>query len=145
MKKYINTAFYYAIAAMVGGVFYREFTKFNGFTGKTTLSVVHTHFFILGMLMLLAAALFCQRLEGLAQNKKFTRFYRVYNIGVPITGVLLLVRGVPQVLGITLSTAVNASISGIAGIGHILTGIGIVFFFLALKEEAARQPLPAGK
>ena len=34
MKKYINTAFIYAIAAMAGGVFYREFTKGNGFEGK---------------------------------------------------------------------------------------------------------------
>ena len=31
MKKYINIAFIYAISAMVGGVVYREFTKFNGF------------------------------------------------------------------------------------------------------------------
>ena len=34
MKKYLNIAFAYAIAAMVGGVFYREFTKYSGFTGS---------------------------------------------------------------------------------------------------------------
>ncbi|MEG0756372.1 MAG: DUF2871 family protein, partial [Oscillospiraceae bacterium] len=28
MKKYLNLSLIYAIAAMVGGVFYREFTKF---------------------------------------------------------------------------------------------------------------------
>ena len=33
MKKLLNTAFIYALAAMAGGVFYREFTKFNGFPG----------------------------------------------------------------------------------------------------------------
>ena len=33
MKKYLNYALGYAVAAMAGGVFYREFTKFNGFTG----------------------------------------------------------------------------------------------------------------
>ena len=49
MKRYMNTALLYAVFAMAGGVFYREFTKFNGFTGKTTLSVVHTHYFLLGM------------------------------------------------------------------------------------------------
>ena len=32
MKKYLNIALAYAIAAMVGGVFYREFTKYSGFT-----------------------------------------------------------------------------------------------------------------
>ena len=35
MKKLLNTAFIYALAAMAGGVFYREFTKFNGFSGRT--------------------------------------------------------------------------------------------------------------
>lgn len=31
MKRYINSALVYAILAMVGGAFYREFTKFDGF------------------------------------------------------------------------------------------------------------------
>ena len=35
------------------GVFYREFTKFSGFTGKTALYVVHTHYFLLGMVFFL--------------------------------------------------------------------------------------------
>ena len=30
MKKYLNLSLAYAIAAMAGGVFYREFTKWNG-------------------------------------------------------------------------------------------------------------------
>ena len=37
MKKFINISLIYAIAAMAGGVFYREFTKFNNFTGVTAL------------------------------------------------------------------------------------------------------------
>ena len=53
MKRYINTALLYAVLAMVGGVFYREFTKFSGFTGRTALGVVHTHYFLLGMVFFL--------------------------------------------------------------------------------------------
>ncbi|WP_330398487.1 DUF2871 family protein [Mogibacterium pumilum] len=49
MKRYMNSALAYAILAMIGGVFYREFTKYHGFSGKTYLSVVHTHYFLLGM------------------------------------------------------------------------------------------------
>ena len=37
MKKTVNLAFFYAIMAMVGGVFYREFTKYSGFEGRTAL------------------------------------------------------------------------------------------------------------
>ena len=46
MKKYFNIAFIYAITAIASGVFYREFTKFNGFSGRTTLSITHLHFFV---------------------------------------------------------------------------------------------------
>ena len=53
MKRYLNMALLYAVFAMAGGVFYREFTKFNGFTAATTFSVVHTHYFLLGMVFFL--------------------------------------------------------------------------------------------
>ena len=62
MKRYMNTALLYAVFAMAGGVFYREFTKFNGFTGKTTLSVVHTHYFLLGMVFFLLLLLLEKKL-----------------------------------------------------------------------------------
>ena len=63
MKKYVNVSLVYAVAAMAGGVFYREFTKFNQFTGVTALGKVHTHLFLLGMLVFLLVALFAGRLE----------------------------------------------------------------------------------
>ena len=53
MKRYMNASLLYALLAMVGGVFYREFTKFNGFTARTALGVVHTHYFLLGMSMVM--------------------------------------------------------------------------------------------
>lgn len=37
MKKYANAAIVYSFLALAGGVFYREFTKFNGFGGATSL------------------------------------------------------------------------------------------------------------
>ena len=49
----MNTALLYAILAMAGSVFSREFTKFNGSTAKTTLSVVHAHYFLLGVSLVL--------------------------------------------------------------------------------------------
>ena len=58
MKKYLNYSLVYAVAAMIGGVFYREFTKWNGYTGVTILGKVHTHLFLLGMVVFLLVALF---------------------------------------------------------------------------------------
>ena len=135
MKKYLNVSMIYAIAAMVGGVFYREFTKFNGFTGVTALGKVHTHLFLLGMVVFMLGALFADRAD-LAKQKTFRVFMGVYNIGVPLTAVMMTVRGVTQVLRMPLSTGASAAISGIAGIGHILTGAGIILLLLALKRTA---------
>ena len=137
MKKYLNLSLFYAIFAMVGGVFYREFTKWNGYTGVTALGKVHAHLFLLGMLVCLVVALFAAH-RNLTEYKSFRAFLWVYNIGVPLTAIMLLVRGVTQVLDISLSTGLDASISGIAGIGHILTGTGIVLLLISLKKTAGK-------
>ncbi len=73
--------------------------------------------------------------------KTFRIFMWTYNIGVPLTAVMLAVRGITQVRGLTLSAGASASISGIAGIGHILTGTGIVLLILSFKklEEGRRS------
>lgn len=133
MKKYVNTALLYAALAMAGGVFYREFTKFNGFTAKTSLSLVHTHYFMLGMALFLLLLL-------LEKNFSFTgpktgRVLAVYHTGLNLTAVMLLVRGVPQVLGANLPSGMDAAISGIAGIGHILLGSGLVLLLVQIKRS----------
>lgn len=135
MKKCINISLIYAVAAMVGGVFYREFTKFNDFTGATALGKVHVHLFVLGMAVFLITALFADR-RDLSRLRTYRAFLLIYNIGVPLTAVMLLVRGVTQVLGLSLSTGASAAISGIAGIGHILTGAGVILLLLTLKKAA---------
>lgn len=137
MKKskllFINTAFTYALLAMVGGVFYREFTKFNAFTGNTALGVVHTHLFLLGMIFFLVAALFQMNVD-LMSHKNFKKFYIIYNLGVAIMVVMLMARGITQVQGLELSRGLDAAISGIAGIGHILVGVGMIIYFMMLKK-----------
>ena len=133
MKKYLNISLIYAVAAMICGVFYREFTKMNHFIGVTALGKVHTHLFLLGMMTFLIVALFTGKLD-FEKQKIFRVFMVVYNIGVPLMAVMMLVRGVIQVLNIPLSTGGSSAISGIAGIGHILVGTGIVLLIMSLKK-----------
>lgn len=57
MKRYINYSIVYTVLAMISGVFYREFTRMNDYTAWTALSVVHTHYFILGMMFFLILGL----------------------------------------------------------------------------------------
>lgn len=137
MKRYSNTALVYSVLAMAGGVFYREFTKFNGFTAKTTLSVVHTHYFLLGMVFFLL-------LLVLEKNFAFTgpktgRVLAVYHIGLNLTAVMFVVRGVTQVLGTPLSAGMTAAISGMAGIGHILLGVSLVLVLLQIRGSVKEK------
>ena len=134
MKRYGNTALLYAILAMAGGVFYREFTKFHGFTAKTTLSVVHTHYFLLGMVFFLL--LFLLEKSVSFTGPKTGRALVLYHVGLNLTTVMLVVRGVAQVLGTTLSAGMNAAISGVAGVGHILLGIGLILLLLQIRRSA---------
>ncbi len=131
----MNMALLYAILAMAGGVFYREFTRFNGFTAKTTLSVVHTHYFLLGMVFFLLLLL-------LEKNFSFTgaktrRVLTVYHIGLNLTAVMFIVRGVAQVLvpASSLSSGMNGAISGVAGIGHILLGVSIILLLVQIRRS----------
>lgn len=134
MKKIINTAMTYLALGLAAGVFYREFTKWNGFTGKTTLGVVHTHLLVLGMLFFLLVALFGRQESALLEQKMFRRFYILYNIALPFLSCMMIVRGIFQVQSVELTKSVNAMISGIAGISHILMAAALFMFFIALKK-----------
>jgi phosphatidylglycerophosphate synthase len=135
MKKYLKISMIYAVAAMIGGVFYREFTKFYQYTGVTALGKVHTHLFILGMIVFLIVALYAKNMK-LEEQKTFKPFMILYNIGLAGMAVMLVVRGVPQVMGIALSSAISAMISGIAGLAHICLGAGIVLLIITFQKCA---------
>ena len=135
MKRYMDSALLYAVLAMAGGVFYREFTKFNGFTAKTTLSVVHTHYFLLGMVFFLVLLLLEKSFSF--TGAKTGRVLAVYHAGLNLAAAMLVVRGVAQVLVPTLSSGMSAAISGIAGIGHILLGVSMVLLLVQVKHAVS--------
>lgn len=144
MKKSLTASMVYMIAAICGGVFFREFTKFNGFTETTRLSFVHTHLFMLGMVVFLLSALFCRGSE-LESNRLFRRFFPIYNIGVGVAAAMLFLRGTLEVLRIPVTGGLDASFSGIAGLAHILITLGLVFFFLALRQTFLPKAAAAQK
>lgn len=133
MKRYIDYSIVYTVSAMIGGVFYREFTKLNDYTAWTTLSVVHTHYFILGMMFFLILGLVSMNI-----NLKNNRAVFFYNVGLNLTTIMLVVRGIVQVLGFKV---VSALISGIAGIGHIVLGVSLILILLDIKKGCIKGGL----
>ncbi|MEF9840132.1 MAG: DUF2871 domain-containing protein [Lachnospiraceae bacterium] len=138
MKKLLNTSFIYAISAIICGVFYREFTKFMNFNGRTTLAFTHLHLFVLGTGVFLILALFSLQ-TNLLEQKKFRLFYTTYNIGLPLMILMFFVRGIVQVLETPLSKGMNAAISGMAGVTHIIMTISMILLFLCMKNLSPKQ------
>ncbi|TDW89833.1 MULTISPECIES: DUF2871 domain-containing protein [Kribbella] len=138
MRKIYVAAHVYMILGLISGLFYREFTKLNDFTGDSQLSVVHTHILALGMLFFLIV-LALEKLFTLTAGKLFTAFFWVYNAGLALTVGLMIVRGSMTVLG----HEPGAALDGISGLGHITITLGLIFFFVNLgkclpaKEEAS--------
>lgn len=134
MRKMLNLSLLYFILAMVCGVFYREFTKINGYEGRTALAFAHVHFMVLGMTLFLILALFAKS-GGLTEQRSFRIFLVLYNIGLPLMVVMLIIRGIIQVLGIVPARGADASISGIAGISHIVLAVALGFFVRSFKRR----------
>lgn len=134
MKRYADLSVVYAVLALVGGVFYREFTKFNGFEGVTSLGFVHVHYLALGALFFLAL-LVLDRLFGV--SARLSKLVVAYQVGLNLTVVMMVVRGVAQVLALPLSAGAGAAISGIAGIGHIILGVSLVMVLLKVRSAVA--------
>ena len=137
MKKLINTALVYLIAGAAAGVFFREFTNFAQFTGQTTLGLMHPHLLVLGFAVFLIATLFALQ-DDFTGDKLFKPFYIVYNVGLVVTVCMMLVRGVVEVTGAPLAMP-DAAISDIAGIGHILIGVGLVLLTVMFKRVVNRK------
>lgn len=134
MKKIAKLSFFYSMFGLILGVFYREFTKFNGFTGRTVLGGLHTHVLVLGSLFFLIVLLL-EKSFGLTQSKKFKKFMITYNTGLALTVVMMVVRGCVEVLGLAISNAIDFTISGLAGIGHIVLAEAFATFFLLLLKR----------
>lgn len=133
-KRLWNTVGIYFVLAITAGVFYREFTKFNGYEGNTVLSAVHTHLFVLGMFLFLIVILFSLQGRGLCSEKWFKRFFVLYNISLPFMTGMMVIRGIMQVLQVPLTKAADAMISGFSGISHILITVSFGMLFLAFRN-----------
>lgn len=122
----MNAFIVYGVLGLIGGVFYCEFTKLNGFTDFTTLSVVHTHYLMLGMVFFLMLVLLENNFHFI--DNKVRKYLIFYHIGLNLTVIMLVVRGVVQVLSLNVSSAV------LFGIAHLILGISMVLVLFSIRN-----------
>ncbi len=134
MKKIMNRAYGFLFLGLIAGVFYREFTKLNGFMGQTRLKGIHPHILVLGVFFSLILAIAIKVFQ-IDFDCKFERLYNGYSLGLLFTAIMLLVRGITEVLELDLSRALDMSISGLGGIAHIILGVSFVMIVKKLRDS----------
>lgn len=117
MKRLMNASIVYEVLGLIGGVFYREFT---------TLSVVHTHYLMLGMVFFLLLIVVEKNFHFV--DNKVLKYLLFYHIGLNLTAVMLVIRGVVQVLSL------DASIAVLIGIAHLILGISMVLVLISIRN-----------
>ncbi|WP_232695457.1 DUF2871 domain-containing protein [Brevibacillus daliensis] len=128
-KSLYYTSFFYAIAGLLSGIFYREFTKVNEFEGVTILKGTHTHLLVLGFMFFLIV-LILAKLFAVNEVRSFTLWFIVYNAGLVLTLVTMYVRGIAQVQGFDIN-----GLNHFAGLGHAVLGAGIIWFMFMLGKK----------
>lgn len=128
MKKYFNLATFYLILGLAMGVFYREFTKINGFEGKTSLSIIHTHILTFGFIFFILVLLLEKNFK-LSQNKNFKKWCIFYNISLIYLVVTFTIRGTFQVLVHDF-----VGLNHISGLLHVLLSIALIWFTIICNK-----------
>lgn len=128
MQKLFKISSFYLFLGLVLGVFYREFTKFNNFTGTTTLGLTHSHVLILGFVFFIIVLLLEKNFD-ISSIKNFKAWLITYNVGLIYMVSTLVLRGILQVQGSDFS-----GLSHIAGLGHAILGISLVWFCVIVNK-----------
>lgn len=91
------------------------------YSAWTTLSVIHTHYLILGLV----------KMSGHFVDEKVKKYLILYHVGLNMTAMMLVVREIVQVIQMY---DVSAAIPGIAGMGHILLGVSLILILIRIKH-----------
>ena len=129
MKRLFNLSFLYLILGLALGVFFREFTKLNDFSGATTLNVAHTHTLVLGFIFFLVIVIL-EKVFTISNIKYFNIWLITYNIGLLSLISTLVARGILEILNKDF-----AGLPHIAGTSHAILGLSLIWFMIILKES----------
>ena len=129
MKKLFNLSFIYLGIGLALGIFYREFTKMNNFTGTTTLGVAHTHTLVLGFMFLLIVLIIDKNFD-ISSYKNFNKWLITYNVGVIGLIATIVFRGILEVLSKDF-----AGLPHMAGLTHAILGASLVWFMIILNKK----------
>ncbi|PHK50030.1 DUF2871 domain-containing protein [Staphylococcus edaphicus] len=131
MKKLMYSSAFYTLLGLLSGLFYREMSKAENFSGYSQLNVTHTHLLVLGTIMFLIFMVIEYQLTLTAHKQLFNYFFYIFHLGVLVTVAMQFINGIAAMKDFSVSPA----IAGIAGLGHIMITIAFILFFVLLNKR----------
>lgn len=121
----LGTALSFLFMGLIGGVFYRELTKFYAFDLPSHLGKIHPHLLVLGFLLLTLLYLVTKNYkENEIQDLKKSLY--IYVTGLVFTAINIVLYGIFDVVGENNPSVNLAMLDGLSGLGHIVLAIGLV-------------------
>ena len=131
MKRLMYSSAFYTLLGLLSGLFYREMTKAEDFSGFSQLNVTHTHLLVLGTVMFLIFMILEAQFKLTRNKKLFNSFFYIYHLGLLVTVAMQYVNGISTIKQLSVSPA----IAGISGLGHIFLSIAFILFFILLGKR----------
>ena len=128
MKRLMYSSALYTLLGLLSGLFYREMTKAEDFSGFSQLNVTHTHLLVLGTIMFLIFMIIEGQFKLTTHTKLFNSFFYIYHVGVLVTVAMQFVNGISTIKDLSVSPA-------IAGLGQIFLTIAFILFFILLGKR----------
>lgn len=131
MKKLMYSSAFYTLLGLLSGLFYREMSKAENFSGYSQLNITHTHLLVLGTIMFLIFMIIEFQLKLTANRQLFNYFFYIFHLGVLITVTMQFINGIAAMKDFNVSPAT----AGIAGLGHIMITLAFILFFVLLNKR----------
>lgn len=123
----------YAVMGLLGGVFYREFTKYYRFEEDTHLGKLHVHTLVLGLVVTIIVYILVKNINEDRIDILKKPLY-IYNFGLVFTIGNMMLIGIYEVVSKGKETINIMAMDGISGIGHIFLGVGLIYAMLVVKN-----------
>lgn len=134
---FLKLATTFLVLGLVAGVFYREFTRMHRWELGTTLRVTHVHLIALGFLFFFALYAILKTEPEVPTS--LSRALTTYITGLSWTVVGFVVRGIYTVVSEGSVRFPDAILSAMAGIGHVILAVGLVWTLVILIRTENRR------
>lgn len=141
-RNILGLSFTFLIMGLIGGVFYREFTKFYNYQAENHLSKLHVHVLVLGFLLMMLVYMVSKKYD-VKRILGLKKPIYVFVSGFAFTVINMALFGIYEVVSQGKDIVSKPAIEGLSGIGHIVLAMGLVWTLVKIFQYESDKGLSA--